>query len=90
MITKIMASGLLVAALAACGSSGDDKIVMIDSYGTEYTYSQAVKKFSQEPFKSQVTDCAAFAATGSQEKGAKFPAGQAEFVKACEEGKTKG
>lgn len=86
MIAKILLSGTLVAGLAACGASKDDKIVMIDSYGTQYTYSQTVKRFSEEPFASEVTDCAAFAATGSQEKGAKFPSGQAEFVKACEEG----
>lgn len=86
MIAKILVPVLLVAALAACGSSEGDKVVMVDKYGKEYTYSEAVKRFSQEPFRSEVSDCAVFAATGSQEKGAKFPSGQSLFVKACEEG----
>lgn len=86
MSPKILLIALVMAALAACGSSEDDKIVLKQPDGTEMTYKEVVEKISSGGMGSAIEDCAAFALVGQQEKGMKYPSGQGEFVKACEEG----
>lgn len=89
MQTKLIILGASFVLLTACGSSSDDKIVMKDTHGTSKTYKEVVEFASNPDFASEVTDCAEFAAVTGRTEGTTFPAGQAEFVKACEEGRKK-
>lgn len=89
MQTKMIILGASFVLLTACGSSEGDKIVMKDSSGTEKTYKEIVEFASDPQFVSEVPDCATFASVGAQQQGATYPAGQALFIKACEEGRKK-
>ncbi len=77
----------LLLALTACGSSKDDMIVIRDpSTGETLTYKEVREYASQGEGGVGNENCAGAAGYGASIEGAEFPAGQAEFVKACEEG----
>lgn len=86
MLTRLTVLFAVAAAITACGASEGSEVVLKQPDGTEMTHDEVVKKISGTPFGPEIQDCASFAVVGQHEKGMKYPAGQAAFVAACEEG----
>jgi major membrane immunogen (membrane-anchored lipoprotein) len=87
MLSRFTALAAAVVLLTACGASEDDKVVMKDpSNGAERTYKEVRDMFADGTINLDGKTCATFTAHGAENEGIEFPAGQAEFVKACEEG----
>lgn len=91
MRVKLILLGSILALTSACGSSGGGKdatIVMKDPRnGATRTYKEVRDLVADGSLQVNDGECSAFAAYGAKMEGVEFPAGQAAFVKACEEGK---
>ncbi|TDB90871.1 hypothetical protein E1264_03330 [Actinomadura sp. KC216] len=84
---RILLFGAVLAVATACGASQDDQIVMKDpSNGKERTFKEVRDMFADGSVTTGGESCATFVSFGAKDQGIEFPAGQAEFVKACEEG----
>lgn len=81
--------GSLALLLAACGSSDEGKVVMKAEDGNTRTYKEVRDLIADGSIDLQGADCATFASFGAKERQIRFPAGQALFVQACEEGQRK-
>ena len=87
MKPQMIALALVLAALAACGSSPDDKIVMKDpSNGSTRTCAEVRDLIADGTLTVGTGECSEFAANGESQEGIQFPEGQAAFVEACEAG----